>query len=89
MGEDQCLAHLIAGGTAPGVAQVLHDHQARTRPGLGQLQGRAEVEPAVDKDAGNARQLVCLAQQDSLLRPGAVGEVVSGDANQSGTPTQP
>src|SRR5438874_591452 len=58
--------------------------QARVGPCPGQLpggrEGRAHVETAVDENAGDALEAAGLAEEDTLVEPGAMGEVVRADA---------
>ncbi len=68
------------------MAGIIDDLEFRVGPRLGQLpggvQGCAQVEPAVDEHAGDARQPVHVAQQLPVLQPGRVGEVMRADPDE-------
>src|SRR5438067_305939 len=82
-GSERLRSHLVA----TGVARVADDDEFRVGPGARELprcsEGRAEVEAAVDDHAGNASKTVCVTQEDPLLEPRGVGEVMRTDADES------
>jgi len=42
----------------------------------GRYQGRAEVQAAMNQDAGDAREAACVAQQGAVVEPGIVAPIM-------------